>query len=150
MKVTVCGSGWVGKAMMSLFPDAYLYSNGKIVLSMDDKGTFTYSDTTYWYNKSPKTTMITATIAGKSYTRNNTDANDFCSEIVKGTKFTSNWFTAIEKCTKIVHFTTNVTEWEYTPCGRGNLIVDKNGIIIGSNRPNTCDYSTTTWDIVPK
>jgi len=28
MKVTVCGNGWVGKAMMSLFPDAYLYSHG--------------------------------------------------------------------------------------------------------------------------
>jgi len=28
MKVTVCGNGWVGKAMMLLFPDAYLYSHG--------------------------------------------------------------------------------------------------------------------------
>jgi len=29
MKITVVGSGWVGKAMMKLFPDAYVYSNGK-------------------------------------------------------------------------------------------------------------------------
>ena len=28
MKIAVCGNGWVGKAMMSLFPDAYLYSHG--------------------------------------------------------------------------------------------------------------------------
>ena len=28
MKVTVLGAGWVGKAMMSLFPDAYMYSHG--------------------------------------------------------------------------------------------------------------------------
>jgi len=28
MKVTVIGNGWVGKAMMSLFPNAYLYSHG--------------------------------------------------------------------------------------------------------------------------
>ena len=28
MKVAVCGAGWVGKAMMTLFPDAYLYSHG--------------------------------------------------------------------------------------------------------------------------
>lgn len=28
MKITVIGNGWVGKAMMSLFPDAYLYSHG--------------------------------------------------------------------------------------------------------------------------
>lgn len=28
MKVTVIGAGWVGKAMMSLFPDAYMYSHG--------------------------------------------------------------------------------------------------------------------------
>ena len=28
MKVTVIGNGWVGKAMVSLFPDAYVYSNG--------------------------------------------------------------------------------------------------------------------------
>jgi UDP-glucose 6-dehydrogenase len=29
MKVTICGRGWVGKAMMKLFPDAYVYSNGE-------------------------------------------------------------------------------------------------------------------------
>lgn len=28
MKVTVIGAGWVGKAMMNLFPDAYMYSHG--------------------------------------------------------------------------------------------------------------------------
>ena len=28
MKVTVIGNGWVGKSMMKLFPDAYLYSHG--------------------------------------------------------------------------------------------------------------------------
>src|SRR3990167_2993113 len=28
-KVTILGYGWVGKAMKQLFPDAYLYSNGK-------------------------------------------------------------------------------------------------------------------------
>lgn len=27
MKITVIGNGWVGKAMMSLFPEAYLYSH---------------------------------------------------------------------------------------------------------------------------
>jgi UDPglucose 6-dehydrogenase len=27
-KVTVIGNGWVGKAMMTLFPQAYMYSNG--------------------------------------------------------------------------------------------------------------------------
>lgn len=29
MKVGVIGKGWVGKAMRDLFPDAYVYSNGK-------------------------------------------------------------------------------------------------------------------------
>jgi UDPglucose 6-dehydrogenase len=29
MKVTIIGKGWVGKAMKQLFPDAYVYSNGK-------------------------------------------------------------------------------------------------------------------------
>lgn len=27
-KVTVCGIGWVGKSMVDLFPDAYIYSHG--------------------------------------------------------------------------------------------------------------------------
>jgi UDP-glucose 6-dehydrogenase len=31
MKVTVVGNGWVGKAMMSLFPDAFMYSNHEII-----------------------------------------------------------------------------------------------------------------------
>jgi UDPglucose 6-dehydrogenase len=29
MKVGICGKGWVGKAMKDLFPDAYVYSDGK-------------------------------------------------------------------------------------------------------------------------
>jgi UDP-glucose 6-dehydrogenase len=29
MKVTIVGNGWVGKAMIKLFPDAYLYSKGE-------------------------------------------------------------------------------------------------------------------------
>jgi len=29
MKVTIIGKGWVGKAMETLFPEAYVYSNGK-------------------------------------------------------------------------------------------------------------------------
>jgi UDPglucose 6-dehydrogenase len=29
MKTTIIGLGWVGKAMQQLFPDAYVYSNGK-------------------------------------------------------------------------------------------------------------------------
>ena len=29
MKVTIIGKGWVGTAMKQLFPDAYVYSNGK-------------------------------------------------------------------------------------------------------------------------
>ena len=29
MKVTIIGKGWVGQAMEKLFPDAYVYSNGK-------------------------------------------------------------------------------------------------------------------------
>lgn len=28
MKITVIGNGWVGKSMMKLFPDAYMYSRG--------------------------------------------------------------------------------------------------------------------------
>ena len=28
MKITIIGKGWVGKAMMQLFPDAYVYSKG--------------------------------------------------------------------------------------------------------------------------
>jgi UDP-glucose 6-dehydrogenase len=28
MKITVIGNGWVGKSMMELFPDAYMYSHG--------------------------------------------------------------------------------------------------------------------------
>ena len=28
MKITVIGAGWVGKSMMQLFPDAYMYSHG--------------------------------------------------------------------------------------------------------------------------
>ena len=29
MKITIIGKGWVGQAMQKLFPDAYVYSNGK-------------------------------------------------------------------------------------------------------------------------
>jgi len=29
MKITIVGDGWVGKAMQQLFPDAYVYSNGR-------------------------------------------------------------------------------------------------------------------------
>jgi UDP-glucose 6-dehydrogenase len=60
MKITVCGNGWVGKAMMTLFPDAYLYSHGIGTKEEANKG-----DVAFICVPSPNKYLIPGKIVGE-------------------------------------------------------------------------------------
>lgn len=61
MKITVIGAGWVGKAMMSLFPDAYLYSHG-----IGTKEEANKSDVAFICVPSPNKDFIPGKIVGEA------------------------------------------------------------------------------------
>jgi len=61
MKITVCGNGWVGKAMMTLFPDAYLYSHGIGTKEEANKG-----DVAFICVPSPNKAYVPGKIAGEA------------------------------------------------------------------------------------
>ena len=61
MKITVIGNGWVGKAMMTLFPDAYLYSHGIGTEEEANKG-----DVAFICVPSPNKAYVPGKIAGEA------------------------------------------------------------------------------------